>query len=138
MFQYDGKLLLILMIAGAFCILYQVLMIYTHGIESFVHRDPLNKVLYFNISYWPITHFLLHMTLAYCFPQSVGLIVVMGILWEIFEWSAGKILEKTMDRQWIADNVHVTVQYADPTRIGSIKDLYFNLAGNLIGLMLSV
>lgn|SRR3989344_9543544 len=134
MFELNYRLIYILIAVGIICVVYQLGMIYHYGISRFVHQDPLNRTIYLDISYWPLTHFMMHLVLTYVYPMSVGLIFVMGLLWEFFEWLAGKILGRfAMDLDIIADH---HVQYADPRQIGSLRDLWFNALGNIIGLLL--
>src|SRR3989338_5527797 len=129
MFELNYRLIRILISVGAICLFYQLGMMYRYGLSRFVHHDPLNRTIYLNISYWPLSHFMMHLILSYIYPMSVGLIFVMGLLWEFLEWLAGKLLGFWVNGIDLGLSKDRNIQYLDPRQIGSLKDLWFNALG---------
>ena len=79
---------------------------------------------------------MMHLILSYIYPMSVGLIFVMGLLWEFLEWLAGKLLGFWVNGIDLGLSKDRNIQYLDPRQIGSLKDLWFNALGNISGLLI--
>lgn len=59
--------------------------------RSPVGRDMFNNIvfedvpLFGNLSWWPISHFVMYTVLGFLFPQCYVLILTVGVLWELYE-----------------------------------------------------
>lgn len=99
--------------------------------------DPLNKKLFsvgpITVSWWPISHFILYTILGFLFPKCWLLIMVLGILWEIFEFITGLVLHK---RRYVYTTKGV--QYNDKWWAPNVFDPLFNALGFLTGYGLHV
>ena len=79
-------------IAVAFIILYMLRKEYNiHFLQETVECNDDNACFFTlhksSITWWMKAHFLLYLILGYLCPKYLKLIIVIGILWEIFEYS---------------------------------------------------
>lgn len=102
-------------------------------------EDPLNQKV-FNLaclenccSWWPISHFFLYAILGFFFPQCFFLLLIIGILYELFEMVLAKAFGT--ERQPIADAGQV--EYSRNWWSGSMKDILFNVLGLVTGVALA-
>ena len=99
-----------------------------------LENDPLNKVLFkigpVTISWWPISHFLLYAILGFFFPTCFIPLMILGILWELFELLLGILSKK---RQSVTRGV----QYGDKWWSANLFDPFFNAAGFLVGMLIA-
>lgn len=65
-----------------------------------VQYDPTKDILNYRIikigkqccSYWPISHFVLFLILGYMYPNDFVFFTLLGILWELIEFTLSKTL----------------------------------------------
>lgn len=113
--------------------------------------DPLNRAIFQldwidrrrDISFWPLSHFVMFTSLAISFPSHWKAMVAIGIGWELFEeWLA----------YWMSKNPAATEALSDPTTAklvsktqygnywwaGSTIDIAANLLGILVGVSVAM
>ena len=121
---------IILFIYGSYLVL-------TYGTKNITTNDFMNKTVFTMssgdpISWWPISHFILFLILAFLFPGCWLLLLVAGIFWEGFEAVLGRIMSRPYH--------HVTrtgadIQYKQWMQ-GSCMDILMDSGGIIVGLLL--
>ena len=104
-----------------------------------VIRDPLNiKLFSFPVygdnccSTWPITHFFFYLILGAIFPNCVIILITSSIIWELTEFTGGKIIKRFIpEERGAKDEVQYTTWWNS-----AVSDLFFNLLGISTGLLL--
>lgn len=101
--------------------------------SSFLHTDPLQliKIKYTDIDGWSLTHFLFNLFLMKKCKSNKKIfvyIILLGILWEIFEEVYGYLVNKTVK--------YLTGRDDGVWWYGKISDIFVNITGNLIGYLL--
>ena len=91
---------------------------------------------YENISWWPISHFIMYVVLGIIAPEYWLLWFCIGIGWELLEWGGGKILSAS-GRDNLVRSRDSRTQYGDNWVAGSITDVICNGAGLGLGVLLS-
>ncbi len=66
------------------------------------------------VSWWRISHLLLHMWFGYWFPYDFWVFFILGIMWEVTEWLLGKIHNQ---KYWY----------------GTVEDIFMNVIGFNLG-----
>jgi len=87
-----------------------------------------------------IWHFVLYFILAY-FKQSYVLITIIGIVWEIFEYTITNvpvirdflIKHWPLRKKWMRDNNNINVPWKTEQIEDRIEDLIFNTLGYYCG-----
>lgn len=51
----------------------------------------LNEHIIFNLTTWSFTHFFYHSLFGYMFPDQFMCLLLMGVAWELFEFSLGML-----------------------------------------------
>ena len=99
-------------------------------------NDILNKKLFdFPMlenccSYWPITHLLLFAILGFAFPTCWLELLLLGVLWEVFESVLAYLAGK--QRQYVVSN-NDNIEYSKSWWSGSMKDIIMNIIGFALG-----
>ena len=105
--------------------------------DCMVKDDPLNKEIFkigsYSFSWWPVTHLILFAILGFFYSECWLMIMVLGIVWELFEYSAGWIFPNRR-RKFVTGK---GVQYNDKWWAPNVFDPIFNAIGFLIGWSLS-
>lgn len=107
-----------------------------YGADGMVQKDTMNVKVFDApylencCSWWPISHFILFGILAFVFPKCWKILLVMGVLWELFEMLMKAIFGQKSQPMRTGDN---NVEYSD-WWAGSWKDIIFNSAGIITGL----
>ena len=69
--------------------LYKKLLNFIFKTKFIADKDPFNNIVFtYNgkgYSWWPISHFLIHFFLTLLFPESWGILILFGIIWELIE-----------------------------------------------------
>jgi hypothetical protein len=105
--------------------------------DNWVKYDPFNvKVFEWNwlencCSWWPLLHLFSFTILGFLFPECWFVLFIGGILWEIIEVVINYIIKGTLRKQPM--KIRGNVQYSEIWWAGSIKDIFFNGLGILIG-----
>lgn len=123
----DGVYTTFLIVVGLIIMYKLVLKSCTSPIEN---CDPLNsKIIDIPIenccSWWPVTHFLLFAYMGYKYPHCQTLVIIAGVVWEIFESFMFAI---SGERATSPSSVEYGSWWA-----GSIKDVAFDVAGYYFG-----
>ncbi len=122
-----------------------------HDEQRVVDNDIMNRVIVSvgeqRYSWWPISHFILYALLAFLFPDCWLFLFAMGILWELIEYAVSLFAyRKLRDSETYdasksrGENKQFdksSVQYAKEWWAGNITDIYFNVAGIIVGLLLA-
>lgn len=115
------------------------LLLYAIGKKTIPQNDFMN-IKIFNIeslenccSLWPISHFVLFAILGYKYPTCDAPILLLGVLWELFEMIWSNFVKE--ERQYVIQND--TLEYSSNWWAGSFKDILFNVAGFYFGKVLS-
>lgn len=118
-------------------VVYSMVLWNMYGDEDMAQKDLLNKqiikmpLLGKNCcSWWPISHFVCYMLLAYKWPQYWKEIFAMGVAWEGIEWVIRQIETRGSTRM-----MDDTIEYQQWWSSSS-KDILFNAAGISVGLIL--
>jgi hypothetical protein len=105
--------------------------------------DPLNSTVfewnYFEkcCSWWPISHLIAFTVLSFIFPNCWFVLFIGGIFWEIIEYVLNFILSKFKKSPNSSNSTNSrNIQYKDVWMNGSIKDIFFNTCGILLGKLL--
>ena len=97
------------------------------GLAGFLPRDfqtgpekPLFHIFgkLIPVSWWRISHLLLHMWFGFWFPNHMWLFLTMGVMWEFTEVGMGKFYNQ---KYWV----------------GSVEDIVMNLIGFNLGAMIN-
>lgn len=80
-------------------------------------------------SYWPISHFIMHLILGFLFPECWFLLLIIGIGWEGMEFIFG-LFERSKGKD-------SSLQYSEKWWAPNIADLILNIAGLVVGLGLN-
>lgn len=121
---------LVILIIGAY---YFYLKIFYAGQES--QSDFLNHVG-FQVPFledgccsgWPLTHYIFFLILGILYPECDLLIIVSGILWELFE----TLLSSFMKQKKPTADYTGTLQY-EKWWSGSVSDIFMNILGYYTG-----
>jgi len=93
-------------------------------------------------SLWPISHFILYVCLGYLSPSFWWLWILIGVGWELFEYTCG-ILVRTMQSNESTASLGkkaeaiLMPQYGEQWVSGCQSDILFNLSGLVLGLLIS-
>ena len=122
--------ILILFIYGSY-------LVATYGFNNLVANDFMNQTVFKlpsgePISYWPISHFVLFLILGFLFPGCWLLLIVAGILWEVFEMAMGKVMNRSYHH---VTRTNGNVQYEQWIQ-GSFMDIFMDIGGIIVGLLL--
>lgn len=139
-----------ILLIGFIVVGYVTMLFYVFGVNG-VSLDPLNKniirlpLLNWHYSFWPISHYIFYTFLGYHYPQFVFIFLIIGIIWEIIEFIAGKVIAS-----FIKDHPHHTIankiakQFNKLKKIqytvdamGSFSDIIFNAFGLMTGYYMS-
>jgi hypothetical protein len=105
-----------------------------------IEKDPekldfLNRKLFTindqPFSWWPITHVIFFAFLAFQFPDKAPFLVLIGIVWEVIECIAQKVVNNSSNIQTIRlsdDNIQYKQWWS-----GSSGDIIANIIGILLG-----
>lgn len=101
--------------------------------SSLLHTDPLQliKIKYTDIDGWSLTHFLFNLFLMKKCKSNKKIfvyIILLGIVWEIFEEVYGYLVNKTVK--------YLTSRDDGVWWYGKVSDIFVNITGNLIGYLL--
>ena len=88
-------------------------------------------------SLWPISHFLMYLTLGFIAPDYWQIWYICGILWEYIEISIGKIKIGFLQNLVAVRDSKGESQYRNEWISGCFGDLIFNGAGLLLGVIIS-
>ncbi len=131
----EKNILMIMSIVVVAIILYHFL-----WVQNQVKNDVLNQIVVRLgngcCSSWPFTHMILFTVLTIMFPKPrcILFIFVLGVLWELIENLIG--LSLNLPKHVLRDSTTQIVQYNENWWAGSLLDIYFNLAGIILGLVL--
>ena len=90
--------------------------------------DFLNIQITSTINCWVITHFIFYTFIGYYFPKTFFISLLIGILWEIFEYCLGKYANKNKVLVLLGDcNLDTSWWYA------KYEDIIANTLGFLLG-----
>jgi hypothetical protein len=99
--------------------------------------DPLLRNIYKSIDGWTLSHFFYFAYITYIFPTYIYELILLGILWELFEELFGLLglIYKDQKYKWIKDCLE---DYNHPGRwwYGKKEDILSNMLGILYGLLL--
>lgn len=100
-----------------------------------IQLDPINQTVFEisdigPISWWPLSHFFLFLILGILFPHCDFIVIMGGILWELFE-----ALMSIFVNGGVHQKVKISgnVEYSYSWWAGSTKDIMFNIAGFYVG-----
>ena len=113
-----------------------IVFIYGYITKNHLNIDPLEKSFApcNGCDWWAVTHVLFFLLLGFLFPNNLFEIMIIGIVWEIFETIMGsfKIMvfahrpASLLDKQKNGD-------YIEPWWYGRVTDIAFNLIGAISG-----
>lgn len=83
-------------------------------------------------SYWPITHFIMYIFLGLFAPKYWYIWIIIGICWEIIETFLGNTFNKNSKEI----NKNRKIQYSGKWMNGTVSDIFFNISGLIIGIIL--
>ena len=81
---------------------------------------------------WALSHVLLYMVLGYMYPNRLFILLILGILWEIFEVKIGKIKLEMLGFN-VPDDEVIVKDGSIHWFFGRVTDIAFNLSGAIIG-----
>lgn len=90
-------------------------------------------------SAWPFSHFILYLILGYLAPKYWFLLFIIGICWEIIEFSLGKVLNNLYNKTnkvGNINNIHKN-QYENIWITGMKSDILFNSLGLFMGVIIA-
>lgn len=129
----------VMVIVAILIIAYWFTLLMIYGSDKMIYQDFLNHKAFQMegmpncCSWWPITHFIFFGILAFIYPNDWLTIFIAGVLWEVVEISAGKIVQGV---GWVPTafrNAYNEVEYSKNWWAGSGKDIFFNTAGIIVG-----
>lgn len=86
-----------------------------------------------NISWWPVSHFVMYFILGFMFPYCARGILTLGMFWEIFESTLGYLnLNRTLDKP------DPKIYQYSSWWTGTVSDLIYNVIGFLCGAFISI
>lgn len=101
--------------------------------KDFMNYNVIHVPYYGEMSFWPITHFVLFMILGILFPCCDVIVIVAGIVWEIIEELFGKYYEKNIAK---IDTSNKDIQY--PVWWGGrVSDIVCNILGFYTGKLIA-
>jgi hypothetical protein len=107
--------------------------------EQIVYADPMNEkvidvpFLENCCSWWPISHFILFLVLGYFFPDCWVYLVIAGITWELLEMVMSHLTGHQRQAVKVSD---ARVEYSGNWWAGSFKDVFMDVAGLIVGILL--
>lgn len=137
-------------LAISYAICFHAFILYGIYLVVTKNRDFLNVKLwdtkFFNIAFnenccsgWVVSHFLFNFILGVLFPNCQLAIILVGILWEVVEWSGGwlgnKFFKDKVDKL-ISKDSKCKGDYCTRWMTGSFKDIVFNIFGLYTGVLL--
>ena len=75
-----------------------LIILYTFLALPNIGCDPLQRIFFYDVDGWSVTHVLLFMILGYLYPMNLLLFFALGVLWECIELCIGYAL--TTDRRF--------------------------------------
>ena len=144
--------IVILVVIASLIILRYVYLLKTNenSERKLIRNDIMNRVVVDlsgqRLSWWRISHFLMYFVLGFLFPQCWLFLVVVGFLWELFEFAVQFFAYQ--DRHRFSDNDYRQHQTTTATTVpaidydtvwwtGSFQDIVYNLLGLFAGVMLA-
>lgn len=109
--------------------------------HTYMKKDPfsmcIGKVGPVQFAGWPISHFLLYVSLGILYPDDELLILGMGVLWEICENLMGKTVYKSIksnkDSRQVSRRDENNLYTSEVYWQGNFMDIFFNAAGYYLG-----
>lgn len=98
------------------------------------NKNILKLPLMGEVSWWPLSHFILYFIFGLIFPDCFIIAMVTGVIWEIYEVAYGLYYKNYIMKTKTDENGNI--QYQEWWG-GRISDIFFNLAGFLCGLFLA-
>jgi hypothetical protein len=112
------------------CTVAALIIFLNYALFKIHNQDYMNEIVFRDLpilgdlSWWPISHFVLYLILGYLFPQCWILILSIGVLWEGFE----KFYGDYVDSQKAEDGGEYSTWWA-----WNWKDVVMNIMGFLTG-----
>lgn len=106
--------------------------------DRIAEKDFMNKniggiPLLKNISWWPVSHFVMYFILGFMFPYCARGLLTLGMLWEIFESLLGYF---NINKNLVKPS-SLVYQYSS-WWAGTVHDLFYNLFGFICGAFFSL
>ena len=137
-FLWGARFMLgIMLIVGLVIILYHQVLMLLYGKDKFVEKDILKHNLCttslgFNYcSWWAISHFVFYAILGFLFPKYWVLLIIIGILFEGFEYLWGRYYEGKSNVRFF-NNKEIDAPYF----FFNIRDIIANILGLTFGILL--
>jgi len=92
-------------------------------------KDPLISFKFINLTGWSLTHVLFFAYLGYYYPKCFNETMIIGIFWEMFEFSFGELFPKLLPNIAYKIDPFWTSWY-----YGCYEDIFMNIIGFIIGM----
>lgn len=142
--------IVILVVIASLIVLRYVYLLKTneHSERKLIHNDVMNRIVIDlsgqRLSWWRISHFLMYFVLGFLFPQCWLFLVIVGFLWEVFEFTIQYFAyqnRRTVDNQnrqsYRQQTASPAIDYDTVWWTGSFQDIVYNLLGLFVGVMLA-
>lgn len=118
------------------CFTYFIIMFSMYQKDKIYKYDFMNKTVFtingIKFSWWPISHFILYFIIGLFCRKHWWLILLIGILWELFEYLVGKIIYPFHTK------IGYNSQYSQKWLTYNKWDVLFNILGYILGVIVGL